>query len=159
MLAHRLHQTSHLISKFKTGSGITTDSLEMNQAFKEFYTLLYSFKQHSTLNDFNSLFGVINLPVLGQRKGGELEKTISAKELEMAASSLQIGKNLGPDGYPSEFYRKLWHRMSPILIEMISESFNSGCLPETLIQASISVIFKKGKDLLSSLFIPPQLLF
>lgn len=76
------------MSKLKSSklSGIMTDPLEINM-FKEFYTSLYSFKQHSTLNDFNSFFEVINLPELGQRKVGELEKTISVKELEMAASS------------------------------------------------------------------------
>ncbi len=55
----------------------------------------------------------------------------------VAMTSLQSGKSSGPDGYPSELYKKFWHKLAPLFLDMFNDSFNSGCLPQTLAQASI----------------------
>lgn len=59
---------------------------------------------------------------------------------------MQGGKCPGPDSYPIEFYIKFQHKLAPVLIDMLNESFASLSLPPTLIQASISLILKKNKD-------------
>lgn len=51
---------------------------------------------------------------------GKLEESITIEELNAAMTSLQSGKSPGPDGYPSEFYKKFWHKL-----DMFNNSFNS----------------------------------
>ena len=54
LLAHQLRQmsTSRQILQIQTNSGRTTDSVEINKTFKEFYKSLYSSDQMSTDLDF-----------------------------------------------------------------------------------------------------------
>lgn len=59
---------------------------------------------------------------------------------------MQSGKSPGPDGFPSEFFKKISSELSPILLAVYDESFISGSLPETMRQAFISLIHKKGKS-------------
>ncbi len=59
---------------------------------------------------------------------------------------MQNAKSPGPDGFPSEFYKKCKNKLSPLLSNVFEESFSSGTLPPTMRQAVISLIFKKNKD-------------
>lgn len=76
----------------------------------------------------------------------KLEMPITTNELSIAITSMQGGKCPGPDGFPIEFYRRFLHKLAPVLIDMLHESFASLSLPPTLNQASISLILKKNKD-------------
>lgn len=60
--------------------------------------------------------------------------------------NLQSSKSPGPDGYPTEFYKKFKEELTPILMKMFNEFLEKGCLPPTLSQASISLLLKKDKD-------------
>lgn len=84
--------------------GKTTDPLEINQAFKEFYVSFYSSEQFSTLTDFNHFLSKIEVPSIGQSVVEELEKPVTTAELPAAAMSLQSSKSPGRGGYLSEFY-------------------------------------------------------
>ena len=147
LLAHRLRQesSSHLIPQIHTNSHNTTEPMEINNAFKEFYMSLYSSEQDST-PDFDNFFENLDIPSLDQSAVEKLERPITTAELNTAASSLQNGKSPGPDGFPSEFFKKFWHKLAPLLLDMFNESFELGRLPQTLNQASISLLLKKGKD-------------
>lgn len=59
---------------------------------------------------------------------------------------MQSGKSSGPDGYTVEFYKKFSSQLAPLLLEMFSHSFNQSHLPQTLTEASISLLLKPGKD-------------
>lgn len=61
---------------------------------------------------------------------------------------MQNGKSPGPDRYPSEFFKKFANELGPILLSVYKESFISGSLPETMREATISLIPKKGKNIL-----------
>ena len=63
---------------------------------------------------------------------------------------MQTGKCPGPDGFPIEFYRKYFDKLGPILLDVYNESYTLSKLPSTLMQATISVILKKGKDPLAA---------
>ena len=93
--------------------------------------------------------GVTSDPLENRFVAEELERPISAIELEATVKSLQSGKSLGPDGLPAEFYKTFWKQLAPHLLEMFTESHSSGTLPHTLNQACISLLLKKGKDPLS----------
>lgn len=84
------------------------------------------------------------MPVVSRDLVEKLEEPIT--ELSIAVKSLQSGKSPGPDGYPVEFYKKLFPKLAPILLEMYNEAFANEILPPTLTQATISLILKKNKD-------------
>lgn len=62
-----------------------------------------------------------------------------------AISKMQNGKVPGTDGKCCEFCKE-WHNLllEPML-NMFNHSFNIGQLPESLTEANISLILKKGK--------------
>uniref|UniRef100_A0A3P8QX47 Reverse transcriptase domain-containing protein n=1 Tax=Astatotilapia calliptera TaxID=8154 RepID=A0A3P8QX47_ASTCA len=64
----------------------------------------------------------------------------------MAIRSMQSGKSPGPDGYPSDFFKKFSNQLNPLLKSTFEESFLSQSLPPTMRQAVISLILKKDKD-------------
>ncbi|XP_056128105.1 GTPase IMAP family member 4-like [Rhinichthys klamathensis goyatoka] len=59
---------------------------------------------------------------------------------------MQSSKAPGPDGFPIEFYKKFTALLDPLLVAVYNESFNTGTLPSTLTQASISLIPKEDAD-------------
>lgn len=68
------------------------------------------------------------------------------------------GKSPGPDGYPVEFYKQFSDQLAPFLLEMFNYSYSHGSLPASLMQASIPLIHKKGKDPLNCASYRPILL-
>lgn len=132
--------------------------MEINNMFKEFYMSLYLSEQDTTPN-FGNFFENLDIPSLDQSAVEEIERSITTAELSTAASSLQNGKSPGPDGFPPEFLKKFWHKLAPLLLDMYNESFELGHLSQTLNQASISLLLKKGKDPLAcSSYCPISLL-
>jgi len=105
---------------------------------------LYSSDQDTT-PDFDHFFESLDILSLDQPAAEEVERLITIDELNTASSSLQNGKSPGPDGFPSEFFKKFWLKLATLLLDMFNESFESGRLTQTLNQASISLLLKKGK--------------
>lgn len=108
----------HLILQ---SGGLTTCPGKINAAFKAYYSKLYTPGRIWTA-----------------RTAITLEET-SIRELNN-------GKTPGPDGRPSEFYKKFSTPIAPLLLDMFSHSLSMGTLPKTLTEASISVILKKDKN-------------
>lgn len=142
LLALQLRQvaTSHLIPQIKTPSGTTTDPILINNQFKDYYSSLYTSEQT------DHFFSTLSIPTVDSNFVDQLEIPITIDELTKAASSMQSGKCPGPDGYPVEFYKTFLNKLAPILLDMYNESFNLSKLPQTLNQASISLILKRDKD-------------
>lgn len=151
LLAYQLRQTSssHQIPQIRTSSGSTIDPKKINDEFKDFYVLLYTSENTSDSSHLDSFFNSLHIPTLHPDFVDDLERNITIEELATAAKSMQCGKCPGPDGYTAEFYKAFLHKLAPILIDMFNDSFESLKLPQTLTQASISLILKKNKDPLS----------
>lgn len=151
LLAHQIRQVSasRQISKIHTSLGVSTDPSQINQAFESFYKLLYTSECTPTEDDFDSFFSRLTIPTPNQEAVTKLGQPITLAELNAAIQSLQGGKCPGPDGYSSEFYKKFKDKLAPLLLDMYNESFTLGELPQTLNQATISLLLKKGKDPLS----------
>lgn len=60
--------------------------------------------------------------------------------------AMQSGKSPGPDGFPVEFFKRFSDKLIPLLLNMFSNSLESGVLPKTLRSAQISLLLKKNKD-------------
>ena len=62
---------------------------------------------------------------------------------------MQTGKCPGRDRFPAEFFKTFADTLSPLLLNIFNESLQSGSLPLTLRQATISLTLKKNEDPLS----------
>lgn len=60
--------------------------------------------------------------------------------------SLKNGKSPGPDGLCNEFYKKFSSLLTPYLLNMFNMALEDGALPQTLNEATVTLIPKKGKD-------------
>uniref|UniRef100_A0A3B3HW57 Reverse transcriptase domain-containing protein n=1 Tax=Oryzias latipes TaxID=8090 RepID=A0A3B3HW57_ORYLA len=151
LLAHQIRQVSasRQISKIQTPCGVTTEPSQINQTFKEFYETLYTSEATPSDGDLDYFFSTLKITTVDQEDANTLGRTISLSEISTAILSLQAGKCPGPDGYPSEFYKKFIDKLAPLLLDMYNEAYSEGMLPQTLNQAIISLILKKEKDPLS----------
>ncbi len=76
----------------------------------------------------------------------ELDGPITLEEITKSINSLQSKKSPGPDGSPSEFYKKFHVKLAPLLLSVFDESLDLGMFPLTPRQASITLLPKDGKD-------------
>ena len=151
ILAHQLHQktANRTIVEIKDELGMRhLDHLEINRCFQMFYSKLYTSESLQNSLLFDSFFEKINTPTVDEGVAAGLEANITTGELTLAINSMQGGKSPGPDGFPSEFFKKFAVLLAPILLSVFEESFNAGSLPPTMRQAVISLIPKKDKNLL-----------
>lgn len=100
------------------------------------FTCLYSSDQDAT-PDFDSFFKSLDIPLLDQPAAEELKRPIT--ELNTAASSLQNERSPGPH--------------APLLLDMFSESFESGSFLKVSIKPPFPFSQKKKIDLLACTFI------
>lgn len=82
------------------------------------------------------------LPSLSQDQRNNLDAHITQGEISTAISSLQSGKSPGPDGLPSDFFKKLSSDLTPAMCSVFSDSLSSGSLPPSFNQACISLLLK-----------------
>ncbi len=149
VLAHQLRQQNaeRSILTINNDLGIKlTNPVEINQRFREYYSQLYTSESSKDESLFDSFFNKLNLPTIDQESTLNLESPLSVDEIMRAIASMQNGKSPGPDGFPSEFFKKFSTDLAPILLSVYEESSTSGSLPETMRQAIISLIYKKGKN-------------
>lgn len=97
-------------------------------------------------------FNSLNTPIIDEDTATNLECKFSKQEFIIANGSMQNGKSPGPDKYHIKFANEL----GPILLSVYEESFISGSLPETMRKATISLIPKKGKNILECNFFNPS---
>ncbi len=88
----------------------------------------------------------LHVPSLDPSIANTLEKDLSDLEIISAIRSMQSDKSPGPDGYPTDFFKKFSDQLTPILLSVFEESLTLKTLPLTMRQAVISVILKKGKN-------------
>lgn len=84
----------------------------------------------------------VNLPQASEAQRELLNRPITRGEVKEA---LQNNKAPGPDGLTPEFYKTFCDLLIGLLLNMLSYSFKSGVLPNTMMDANISLILKKGE--------------
>lgn len=77
-----------------------------------------------------SFFSQLNVPTLSSDVRNCLEALISQEEVAAAISSLQSGKSPGPDGFPSEFYKKNSVQLAPLLTLFFLSLLSLGLFPQ-----------------------------
>lgn len=86
----------------------------------------------------------LHVPSVDPSIADTLEKDLSALEIISAIRCMQSGKSPGPDGYPTDFFKKFSEQLASLPLSVFEESLSLKTLPLTMRQAVISVILKKG---------------
>lgn len=128
------------------GGALTSDPVEINLTLKNFYSSLYKTEASDQSEEINHFLRHINFPKVDSLLASELDRSITLEEIIKSINLLQSKKSPGPDGLPSEFYKKFQFQLAPLLLSVYEESLELGMLPPTLRQASITLLLKDGKD-------------
>lgn len=149
LLAHQLRRrtASRFITQIAQPVGtLTSDPEEINSTLKNFYSSLYKTEDLDHKEEMNQFLGLINFSKVNSLLASELDRPIVLEEIIKSINSLQSKQSLGPDGLPSEFYKKCHAKLAPLLLSVFEESLELGMLTPTLRQASITLLLKEGKD-------------
>ena len=69
---------------------------------------------------------------------------ITHQEVEQVLNTLPTGKSAGPDCIPNAFYKTFAALLAPALAKVYNSSRDNKALPPTLLQGTISVLYKKA---------------
>ena len=127
----RTEESSRTINAIQTETGaISHNPTEINDAFKQFYTNLYTSESPEDLSKIDEFLSAIELPKLGHEDQKNLDLPFTQKEIEKALCSLQPNKSPGEDGFPPEFYREFKDLLTPLIMDVINLASKTQTLPE-----------------------------
>ena len=86
-----------------------------------------------------------NLPKLNEEEAENLNRPITADEIEAVIKKLPTQKSLGSDGFTGEFYKAFKEKLTPILHRLFEKIQADGRLPNSFYEASIIRIPKPEK--------------
>uniref|UniRef100_A0A3B1J7U7 Reverse transcriptase domain-containing protein n=1 Tax=Astyanax mexicanus TaxID=7994 RepID=A0A3B1J7U7_ASTMX len=139
----RANQAIHEIYSI-SGHSITNHQ-EINNRFRDYYSDLYMSRFAASEPDLDSFFNNLAIPKLSDSAREALDSPIDPSEIQDAIDSFPLGKATGPDGFGCEFYKTFSSKLVPLLLRMFNDSIANNRFPDSLYQANISVILKKGK--------------
>ena len=87
----------------------------------------------------NTFSSPINLPPASDTQ----KELLTKAKVMQAIKDLENNKAPGPDGLTPVFYKAFQNLLTDPLLKMLSYSFKSGALPNTMMDANISSILKK----------------
>lgn len=130
-------------------SGESASSLpDLLEAFRQYYSSLYTSVLHSDFRP-QDLAPWLDPLALGWLSDGERESLvgpITPEEVLKAIRSFPVGKSLGPDGLPIEFYKNHGDLLAPKLAQLYSQCLADGALPASMGHAHVILIHKASKD-------------
>ena len=80
--------------------------------------------------------------ILNQEEIVDLNRPIPIK---IVIKNIPTNKSPGPDGFTCEFYKKLREELIPILLKLFQKIAEEGKLPNSLYEATITLILKLDK--------------
>lgn len=63
--------------------------------------------QHQITTNLTFFFSNLNIPTIDLDSKERLEQNLTLEEINNSIMSLQSGKAPGPDGFPTDFYKKM----------------------------------------------------
>ena len=87
-----------------------------------------------------------NFPKQNQEEIENLNRPITSTEIETVIRNLPANKSPGPDGFTAEVYQKFTEVLTPILLKLFQKIAEEGKLPNSLYEATITLIPKPDKD-------------
>ena len=86
-----------------------------------------------------------NFPKRNQEEIENLNRHITSMEIETVIKNLPANRSLVPDGFISEFYQKFREELTPILLKLSQKIAEERKLPNSLYEATITLIPKETK--------------
>jgi hypothetical protein len=142
----REHKDSILSNKIKNEKGdITTEPEEIQNIIRSYYKRLYSTKL-GNLDEMDNFLHRYQVPKLNQNQINDLNSPISHKEIEAVINSLSTRQSPGPDGFSAEFYQTFKEDLIPVLLKLFHKIGTEGTLPNSIYEATFTLIPKPCKD-------------
>ena len=106
-----------------------------------FYTQLYT--DPTTHNSAANTF-LNNLPQVSQQENILLNRKITALEVTHAIKNSKPGTSPGPDGIPTDFYKKFINQLAPLLANFYNSFLLKNEINPNFLKSIVTLIFKKG---------------
>lgn len=144
----RKRESERVIHAVRANTGsLVSSHKEINNSFRQFYKELYTSQCNVSQKIMINFLNQCNLPTLSQKDRMSLDAELTHLGLSNTIRSLKNGKSPGPDGLCNEFCKTFSNLLTPYLLKMFNKALEEGKLPQSLNEATITLIPKKGKDL------------
>ena len=98
------------------------------------------------LEEMDRFLEKFNLARLNQEEIEIRDNPITSTEMETVIKNLSKNKSPGPDGFTGEFYQAFREELMPIFLKRFHKVAEGGTLPNSLWEATITLIPKPDKD-------------
>jgi len=134
------------MNKIRNEKGeVKKDSAEIQRIIRGYYEQLYGNKMDN-LEEMDRFLLNFNLPRLNQEEREIMNNPIRSTEIEAVIKNLPKNKSPGPDCFTGEFYQTFREELMPILLKLFQKILEEGTLPNSLCEATITLIPKPDKD-------------
>ena len=121
------------------------DSAEIQRMIRDCYEQLYGNKMDN-LEEMERCLEKFNLPRLNQEEIEIMNNSVTSTEIEAVIKNLPKNKSPGPDGFTGEFYQTVREELMPILLKLFQKIAEKGTLPNSLYEATITLISNPDKE-------------
>ncbi|KAM7282119.1 hypothetical protein ISCGN_002269 [Ixodes scapularis] len=136
----RQHASRNKIGKLQVGDVEVTRQEEIEDAFLQAYTDLFTRVEDDGVLQTTG----VALPKISPKVRKQMNRKITASEVEEAIKELAPRKSPGVDGLGSQFYKTFSAQLCPILRDMHADVLKRGLLPPSMRQAVTVLIQKKN---------------
>ena len=98
------------------------------------------------LEEMDKFLKKYNFTKLNKEEIENLNRPITSTEIETVIRNLPVNKSPGPEGFTIEFYQKFREELTPILLKLFQKIAEEGKFPNSVYQATITLITKPDKD-------------
>ena len=109
---------------------ITTDTKEMQRIIRKYYQELYA-KKFENLTEMDTFLEKYNILKLNEEEAENLNRPITAEEIEAVIKKLPTHKSPGPHGFTGEFYKAFKKELLPIVHRLFGKIQTDGRLPNS----------------------------